>query len=297
MLYSATAYRLLVSAPSDIPQDDIDEVIDAVIRWNAIYGQGFGAVVVPTHWQRHSAAEHGSRPQASLNAQLVERADVLLALFWHRLGSPTGEAASGTAEEIQKAHENGAYVAILRCGRDIPQSGVDPAQITKLREFYDDVAPISLMLSYQDAAELSRHVDAILSRAVTRDSTLARAAVTAQPSGADVWPRIESSEQVKTDTKGRIRTSRRWRLVLSNSGTEPAHDVRYRLEPESEGDVLPFDAEGDQQNRRALEVLPPGGQAPYPLFLHTGVSEQARCVVTWNDSRGERENRATLRFY
>lgn len=106
------AYRLLISSPSDIAGDDLAAVKEAINRWNVIYGQQFGAVVVPVHWQLHSAAEHGIRPQASLNAQLVENVDIVVALFWHRLGSPTGGEESGTAEEISKAHADGAYVAI-----------------------------------------------------------------------------------------------------------------------------------------------------------------------------------------
>lgn len=292
MTYSSTAYRLLISAPGDVPVEDVTIVNETVSRWNAIYGQQFGAVVVPTHWKLHSAAEHGGRPQASLNAQLVETADILVALFWHRLGSSTGEAASGTIEEIEKAHSNGAYVAILRCARDFPQSA-DPEQIQKLRAFYEDVEPRSLMLGYGDDAELAHHVDAILNRAVTRDNTRAETAAETPRAGAEVWPRIESSEHVKTDSKGRVKTSRRWQLVLANTGTEPACKVRYRLEAESEGDDLPL----DQNDDRELEVLAPAGEASYGLILHMGVAPQVRCIVTWEDTTGEHENRATLRFF
>ena len=274
------------------PLEDVNIVNEAVSRWNAIYGHQFGAVVVPMHWKLHAAAEHGDRPQASLNTQLVEAADILLALFWHRLGSSTGVAASGTIEEIESARNNGAYVAILRCARDFPQTA-DPEQITKLRAFFEAVGPRSLMLEYGDKAGLDRHVDAILNRAVTRDNVRAQAAVQTSPAGAEVWPRVESSEHVRTDSKGRIKTRRRWQLVLANTGAEPARNVRYHLEPEDEGDDLPFGQDDD----RGLEVLAPGGEASYTLNLHMGTAPQARCVVSWDDAGGEHENRATLRFF
>jgi hypothetical protein len=119
----------------------------------------------------------------------------------------------------------------------------------------------------------------------------------ADRAGADVWPRIESREEVRTDSRGRVKTSRRSQLVLSNTGTELARDVHYRLEAENPEDRLPMDSEGGGSEGRALEVLAPGGEAPYPLIMHMGVVPQARCVVTWSDSRGERENQATLRFF
>jgi hypothetical protein len=258
-----------------------------------IYGRQFGAVIVPIHWKQHSTAEHGVRPQESLNEQLVEDADILVALFWHRLGSPTGEADSGTIEEIQRAHANGAYVGVLQCARDLPRTA-DLEQLAKLQAFYKEAAPISLMLEYRDAAELGRHIDAILSRAVATNSALAKAAAGSEHPAAEVWPRVESSEQVKTDSRGRVKTSRRWQLVLANTGTEPARNVRHRLEAENKGDNLPRLAD---DGSRALEVLPPGGEAAYGLVLHIGVAPQARCVVAWEDPTGERENTATLRFF
>jgi hypothetical protein len=299
MTYSCTASRLVVSRPGDIPVEDIAAVTESVNRWNAIYGPQFGAVVVPLDWQQHSTAEHGRRPQASLNAQLVEQADILIALFWHRFGSPTGEADSGTIEEIQEAHKNGAYVGILRCTRDFPQADSDLEQIARLREFFADTRTNSLILDYGEASELSRHVDAILNRAVTGGSARAEASVggAGAERGADVWPRIESSEQVRTDSRGRVNTSRRWQLVLSNTGTEPARDVRYRLEAENPGDQLPVELEGGEGERRGLEVLAPEGEAAYGLVLHMGVVPQFRCVVRWSDSHGEHENRATLRVF
>lgn len=233
-------------------------------------------------------------PASPLNKQLVEKADILVALFWHRLGSPTGEAESGTIEEIQEAHARGAYVAILRCSRDVPQTA-DLEQQKKLREFYKAVETISLMLDYRDGGELARHIEAILNRAVARDTGRAEAAVSATRPPAEVWPRIETNDEVKTDSRGRVKTSRRWRLVLSNTGEEPARNVRYRFEAESESDQLPFAVDGDEV--RALEVLAPGGDASYPLIMHMGVTAQARCIVTWEDAAGEHETRATLRFY
>jgi hypothetical protein len=289
-------HRLLVSAPGDVPEADLNVVVQAINRWNAIYGRQFGAVVLPTHWRQHSAAEHGARPQASLNRQLVDDADAVLALFWNRLGTPTGEAESGTHEEIERAHNNGAYVAILRCEREVDPTTLDPEQVAKLQVFLGELQPKSLMLAYRDDADLARHVDTILTRIVTRESQRAEdaAEAAAAPAGADVWPRVESSEHAKTDARGRIKTERRWQLVLTNTGPEAAKNVRFRFEPENEGEMPPEMVEAD----RPLEALPPvGGEASYGLFMHSGVASQIRCVVSWEDSQGPRENAATLRFY
>lgn len=197
MPYSATSHRLLISAPGDVPDDDIQAVMRTSARWNVIYGQQFGAVVVPMHWQLHAAAEHGVRPQAALNTQLVDTVDIVIALFWHRLGSDTGEAESGTVEEIERAQASGAYVAILQCIRDVPFRQVDRAQLERLDTFLDRIRPESLVLTYDEYGDLAQHVDAILTQAVTRSATRGEAAAEARPpegeapTRADVWPQIE----------------------------------------------------------------------------------------------------------
>ncbi|MGA9633881.1 MAG: hypothetical protein WBQ41_01445 [Solirubrobacterales bacterium] len=115
-----------------------------------------------------------------------------------------------------------------------------------------------------------------------------------EPSGAEVWPRVERSEQVRTDSKGRIKTQNRWELVLENTGHEPARHVHFRLEPENEEDEVAMLAANDPGE---LEVFAPRSDASYLLIMSMGVAEQARCVVSWEDSAGEHENIATLRFF
>lgn len=290
MSYRATVHQLLVSAPGDIPEQDLRATFEAIYRWNVLHGLKSHCVVVPMHWQVHSAAEHGRRPQASLDAQLVDVADIVVALFWHRLGSPTGEERSGTLEEINRAQRNEKYVAILRCERDYPQHA-DLDQIGKLKEFYGELEDESLILGYRGAGDLAQRVDTILSRAVPTDTTIEEGSL--EVGVADVRPRLESSEQVKANSRGQIRTSRTWALVLKNHGSEPARNVIFRLEAEDDDeDALPRILDSNQE----LETLLPDGEAPYPLFRGMGMASQFRCVVSWEDSAGPHEATATLRF-
>lgn len=306
MPYSTTAYQLLISAPGDLPEEDIRAAFDAVARWNVLNGRPQSATVVPTHWSQHSAAEHGTRPQESLNKQLVEAADILIALFWHRLGSPTGEVESGTVEELEEASANGAYVGVLRCTRAIPPADLDGGQVGRLNAFLDEIRPTSLIFDYEDAAALRERVDTLLTTAITAlrtraeaqvaattdpDDEVASAAPTSQ--GTEVWPRVERSESVRTDAKGRVKTENRWQLVLSNVGDEPARNVTYRLEAENPDDNLPHELDDTPE----LEVLAPRSDAAYTLLMYMGVADQARCFVNWEDSEGQRENVATLRFF
>jgi hypothetical protein len=298
--YSAQIYPLLISSPADV-SGDAGPVVDAVHRWNVIYGKKFGSNAMPLHWASHAAAEYGVRPQEALNKQLVEQADVVIALFWHRLGTDSGEAESGTVEEIEKADARGSHVAVLHCTRDIPSADLDPEQKKRLDVYLASIRDKALILEYSDENDLRQHVETILTHVVSASSAQAEAQTETEPGEpttaateppAQVWPTLDRRESVKTDSKGRVKTENRWFLVLSNTGREPAKHVKYLLEPDGEGGA-PLDFEGD----RELEALPPGADVETQLHLHSGVASQARCTVKWEDSAGEHENFATLRFF
>src|SRR5262245_25786998 len=94
--------EVLISCPGDVA-GDAERVASTIHQWSRTYGRSFGTVVIPLSWRLDAAAEYGRRPQAALNEQLVDRADAVIALLWRRLGTPTGEAESGTIEEVRHA--------------------------------------------------------------------------------------------------------------------------------------------------------------------------------------------------
>ena len=99
--YAATVVKVMIASPSDVLEERrvIREAIDV---WNTINADDRKIVLMPLGWETHSSPEMGDRPQAIINEQLLKDADLLVAVFWTRLGSPTGTAPSGTVEEIEK---------------------------------------------------------------------------------------------------------------------------------------------------------------------------------------------------
>jgi hypothetical protein len=95
-------FRLLLAAPSDVTEEHA-LVAEAINDWNVQHGDSAEARVELMNWRTHAHPEAGRRPQALINRQFADRADVVLAIIWRRLGSPTGKAASGTVEEIERA--------------------------------------------------------------------------------------------------------------------------------------------------------------------------------------------------
>ena len=100
MSYKANVYNVMIASPSDVAKERA-KVVEALAEWNRHNTAERKCVFLPLRWEEDSAARMGCPPQETLNRQLCERSDMLIAIFWTRLGTPTEGFASGTVEEIE----------------------------------------------------------------------------------------------------------------------------------------------------------------------------------------------------
>ena len=148
MAHQATILNVMIASPSDVSEER-QLVRDAIYEWNAIHSKQFGVMLNPVGWETHIAPEMGSRPQEIINKSILNNSDILIGLFWTRLGSPTGEYVSGTVEEISKHCKNNKLASIYISRKPYPDN-IDLQQLQLLRdqtqiwlkdgllEFYDD---------------------------------------------------------------------------------------------------------------------------------------------------------------
>lgn len=303
MSYRGLTIWLFVSAPGDVPSEHLETVRSTLSRWNVNHGRAIAATVIPVAWTEHAVAAFGGRPQGLINEQLTDEVDMGVAIFRNRLGTPTGAAESGTWEEVERLNAAGKPVAVLRDRTPGPgPSGPDgAAELLRLEEHLRDTAfPQGLVLSFPDRAELASFVDAFVTRAVAQlqqrlDNDLTELDVSNGPvAGEDpsrgVWPRVESSEYVETDSKGRIKTKRRWFLVLSNQTGGPVSNVRYEYLVD-EGEMFDYMSSGESE---PVQTMPPGVEQRWPIALTMGSLDRVQCRVTWEDAAGEHITEATV---
>ena len=125
-------YRCLVISPSDVP-DEREAITDVIHRWSASRSENSGLRIEPVRWETHASPEMGDRPQAILNRQIVDSCDFGIAVFWTRLGSPSGEHESGSIEEIEKLVSAGRKVAIFHSNKPVRPNSLDQAEYQRLR--------------------------------------------------------------------------------------------------------------------------------------------------------------------
>src|SRR5205823_4703294 len=98
MAIAKMQFRCLLISPGDV-QEERDAISDVFLRWNAHEGQALEVIVELDRWEISTTPASGGRPQEIINQQIVDRSDFGIAIFWSRLGTPTGQFPSGSAEE------------------------------------------------------------------------------------------------------------------------------------------------------------------------------------------------------
>jgi hypothetical protein len=90
---------------------------------------------LPVKWETHATPKSGVRPQEAINRQLVSECDILVGMFWTKIGTPTGVAESGTVEEIDQFVAARKPALLYFSSRPIDPNKIDLKQHTRLKAF------------------------------------------------------------------------------------------------------------------------------------------------------------------
>ncbi len=102
-MYYARVLQVLVTSPSDVPKSMIDGVIDSIEKWNKLNSVAKNIILKPVRWETDVYSNlNNEEPQKIINTQIVADSDILIGVFWTRIGTPTNEYESGSVEEIEK---------------------------------------------------------------------------------------------------------------------------------------------------------------------------------------------------
>lgn len=134
-MYKATVIEIFIASPSDVKQERAI-VRDVINNWNSLHSKNRKAVLKAVGWENDVYSSFNEdRPQESINKQILESSDLLVGIFWTKVGTPTGEYASGSIEEITK-HINAKKPTFIFFSNALvkPGSG-NNEQYKKLEEF------------------------------------------------------------------------------------------------------------------------------------------------------------------
>ncbi len=154
MAYDAKVLPVMIASPSDV-EDERDIVRRELAEWNTIYSKPQAAVLMPVGWETHSSPELAGRPQEIINERLLKDADLLVGIFWTRVGSHTGKAISGSVEEIEKHLEAEKPVLLYFSEAPVHPASVVKEQFEALQEFKAWAMQRGLVESFASAEDFA----------------------------------------------------------------------------------------------------------------------------------------------
>jgi hypothetical protein len=287
-------------APGDLPESHKQVVQRTIRHWNNEQARFYGIHFSPTDWKEGGTPEFGDYAQDVLNDQIVDDSDAGVVVFTDRLGTPTGEHQSGTAEEIQRLRDQNKDVAVFvnNCPR-APLTGPAHDEKTRLNQYLDTLKKHAFIADYDTEHRLGEVVYRLLTRIAGKYRREVEASrvdsgrsapwgdLDEEPEDPSkgVWPRIEVGP-----------AGRDWRLVLESNIDQPLKNVMPRYEDENGTPSRDFDLLESRHEPTA--ILPPRGTIAYPLVQAMQSPPSAICVVEWTDPQGNHhETRASVRTY
>jgi len=152
MSYNAKVFNVMIASPGDVASER-SIIRDVIHEWNAIHSQSRNIVLLPIGWESHSSPEMGRSPQEIINRQILDKCDLLVGVFWTRVGTPTNDYASGTVEEIEKHIQLDKPAMLYFSSQPAAMDTVDPDQITKVKKFKESCQGRGLYEGYDSRAD------------------------------------------------------------------------------------------------------------------------------------------------
>jgi hypothetical protein len=147
MAYDSRVYRILIASPSDVLEER-EAAVRVMQDWNDLHSNNRRVVILPLRWETHTAPEYNVRPQEAINRRIVDDCDLVVGIFWTKLGTPTGEADSGTLEEIERVAKAGKPVMLYFSHVPVDPNRVDLRQMERLKSFKEGILSNALVETY-----------------------------------------------------------------------------------------------------------------------------------------------------
>lgn len=152
MSYSAIVFNVMIASPGDVASER-SIIREVIYEWNVVHSKARNIVLLPIGWESHSSPEMGRSPQDIINSQVLDKCDVLVGVFWTRIGTPTNDYASGTVEEIEKHIKTGNPTMLYFSSQPVVLDTVDLDQIAELKKFKESCQSRGLYEGYDSHAD------------------------------------------------------------------------------------------------------------------------------------------------
>ncbi|MFW9262413.1 hypothetical protein HUN01_00820 (plasmid) [Nostoc edaphicum CCNP1411] len=233
MPVEAKIYRILIASPGDVIEER--EIIrKEVDRWNAMHAEDMKIILMSIGWETNSTPDLRDSGQEVINRQLVDKCDLLIGVFWTRLGTPTVLGGTGTEVEIARARNEGKRCMVYFSDKEVSPSKIDQEQYRQVQEYWNKLQPTGLANRYNSIEDFKervlRHITSAVQE-IAREDKERRAAeqeakVTEQAIGLPIQTiPTASNTEISFNTLSEAQTSVKT-LLDSRFGVQDMEDAK-----------------------------------------------------------------------
>jgi 2-polyprenyl-3-methyl-5-hydroxy-6-metoxy-1,4-benzoquinol methylase len=151
----ADVYRILIASPSDV-EAERETARNVILEWNGSHSDD-DVYLEPVMYETHVAPDLGTNPQQIIHEQIVESCDLVIGMFWTRIGTATENHPGGAVEEVKQFYDEDSRAIVGFSERDPPRTDIDYEQMQQVDEFKAECQGKGLVFTYESLEEF-KHV-------------------------------------------------------------------------------------------------------------------------------------------
>lgn len=152
MSYPSTVYNIMIASPSDVIQER-NIIRTEIHRWNDIHSHHRKIILMPIGWDTNLSPEMGDHPQNIINKRILTKCDLLIGVFWTRIGTETQNHKSGTVEEIEEHISSNKPAMLYFSSQPVVADTVDLDQLAALKKFKESCRSRGIYRPYDNQSD------------------------------------------------------------------------------------------------------------------------------------------------
>lgn len=166
MPVDADVYRVLIASPSDV-EEEREIARNVIFEWNGSRATE-DVYLEPVMYETHVAPDLGKSPQEIIHEQVVESCDLVIGMFWSRIGTETENHPGGAVEEVKQFYDEESRAIVGFSERDVPRADLDYEQLQRVDEFKEECRGKGLVFTYESLEEFKAVLSQRLATTMSR---------------------------------------------------------------------------------------------------------------------------------
>ena len=179
----------------------------------------------------------GDPPQSIINKRILKDCDLLVGVFWTRIGTPTDEYASGTVEEIEEHIKAGKPAMLYFSMARVAPDKIEPAQYEQLKKFRESCRTRGLYVQFTDVAEFKEQFARHLTIKLNTDAAFASISAPQQQLADEGASSVRNIPRITAEAQTLLKEASQ-----DSVGSITRMPMRGSLLVQTNGKVLPQDS-------------------------------------------------------